>query len=104
MKFVLFSPEFDGTSFFSIGGMMGFDPDSGFPIEEQVCANSARGDFLASNCRNERKKTKERVRMSVHSVHTVHTMRHIKAHRTGRGGTVVSFCCEFFTLYSEKSD
>ena len=30
------TPEFDGTSFFSIGGMIGFDPVSGFPIEEQV--------------------------------------------------------------------
>ena len=37
---------------------MGFDPDSGFPIEEQVCAKSAKGDFLASNWR--RKKTGEK--------------------------------------------
>lgn len=48
-SFLSDEPEFEGTSFFSIGGMIGFDPDSGFPIEEQVCANSARGDFLASN-------------------------------------------------------
>ena len=51
-------PEVEGTSFFSIGGIMGFDPDSGFPIEEQVCAKSAKGDFLASNWR--RKKTGEK--------------------------------------------
>lgn len=45
----LLEPEVEGTSFFSIGGIIGFDPDSGFPIEEQVCAKSAKGDFLASN-------------------------------------------------------
>ena len=49
---------------------MDFDPDSGFPMDEHVCARSARGDFFASNWR---RKTKEK-------------QKGIKTRRTSKGG------------------
>ena len=44
------------ASFFSKGGMMGFDGEVSLPMALQVWANRARGLFSASNCENKGKK------------------------------------------------